>query len=81
MSLVKSVKNDMLTSSSESEIIWSQDENLEVHHFAESALNDGVNALEHNDRCSADSFCFFGSLVQSEIISGDLTVLARNELV
>ena len=72
---------DDLTSSSESEIIWSQDENLEVHHFAESLLDDGVNAFEHNDWCGADSFCFFGSLVQSKIVSGDLAVLARNELV
>ena len=41
----------------------------------------GVNALENDDRGCLDCGCDRGALVQSEVIRGDLAVLARNQLV
>ena len=70
-----------LTSTGQADIVWCQNEDLEVHHIAESTLNDGMDALEDDNRGSLDSLCDIGSLVQGEVIRWDLTVLTRDELI
>ena len=39
----------ILTSASQSYVIWSQDKEFQVHNFPETTLLDGMDSLKHND--------------------------------
>ena len=73
------IGEEKLTSAGKTNIIRCEHENLEVHLFAETILNDGMNTFEDNDGSGTHGLRHIGAFVKRKVVSGNLTVFTIDQ--
>ena len=71
----------ILTSTSQSNVIWSQDKEFQVHNFPETTLLNGMDSLKHNDRGRFDSWCDICALMKRKVVRWDFNILTREQFI
>lgn len=70
-----------LYSTSESDVVRSQDKDFQVHFFSKPLLKYSVNALKHYNWCSFDSLHDICPLVSRKVITRNLAVLSTEQFI
>ena len=71
----------ILTSTSQSYVIWSQNKEFQVHNIPETTLLNGMDSLKHNYGGWFYSWCDICALMKCKVVSRDFNISALEQFI